>query len=160
MVIDLSYEKAAALFGYVKKCGEFLATPHDTVWEELYDQLQQIYPNKNDNRSFDEMAELVFQLKADLLCNESYDGLQNSRCSAFALLAIATLDQAANFLRLAGSEQRVDEHQERSEERSKEARMRILGSLCSMCGLPQVDTPSGVTCPQGHGGAPPKEESQ
>lgn len=28
-----------------------------------------------------------------------------------------------------------------------------LDSYCSVCGLKQYDTPSGVTCPNGHGGA-------
>lgn len=31
------------------------------------------------------------------------------------------------------------------------------GTLCSICGEPQVSSPSGVTCKFGHGGAPAKE---
>lgn len=32
------------------------------------------------------------------------------------------------------------------------------GTTCSVCGLPQYNCPSGVTCDNGHGGADPKEE--
>lgn len=32
------------------------------------------------------------------------------------------------------------------------------GYACSVCGLGQYETPSGVTCPNGHGGALPAEE--
>jgi len=32
------------------------------------------------------------------------------------------------------------------------------GEHCSVCGEPQFDTPSGVTCSNGHGGAPSKED--
>lgn len=32
-----------------------------------------------------------------------------------------------------------------------------MGTLCSVCGWPQRQTPSGATCPEGHGGAPPLE---
>jgi len=33
-------------------------------------------------------------------------------------------------------------------------------SLCSVCNKPQFDTPSGITCENGHGGAPNQHESQ
>lgn len=39
---------------------------------------------------------------------------------------------------------------------SKEPR----GTTCSVCGGPQYDSSSGVTCDQGHGGAPSMEETQ
>jgi hypothetical protein len=32
-----------------------------------------------------------------------------------------------------------------------------LGTHCSVCGMPQYDTPGGPSCINGHGGAPPKE---
>lgn len=45
-------------------------------------------------------------------------------------------------------------------ETAEEAIRKALGDLqpvataCSACGAPQFDTPSGVTCKNGHGGAP------
>jgi hypothetical protein len=35
---------------------------------------------------------------------------------------------------------------------------RRASSPCSACGEPQFATPSGLSCPNGHGGAPPKED--
>lgn len=32
----------------------------------------------------------------------------------------------------------------------------VTGTLCSECGEPQLETSSGITCANGHGGAPPK----
>ncbi len=33
---------------------------------------------------------------------------------------------------------------------------RVIPTLCAACGLPQFMTPSGLTCANGHGGAPPR----
>lgn len=33
-------------------------------------------------------------------------------------------------------------------------KFRAIGLVCSVCGLPQYDTPHGVTCQDGHGGVP------
>jgi len=30
----------------------------------------------------------------------------------------------------------------------------VTGLICSVCGAPQFDTPSGISCGNGHGGAP------
>lgn len=43
------------------------------------------------------------------------------------------------------------------------ARVRVkkpTGTTCSDCGTPQLDTPSGITCENGHGGAPALEETR
>lgn len=32
----------------------------------------------------------------------------------------------------------------------------VTGTLCSECGEPQLETSSGITCENGHGGAPPQ----
>lgn len=32
----------------------------------------------------------------------------------------------------------------------------VTGTLCSACGEPQLETSSGITCGNGHGGAPPQ----
>lgn len=39
-----------------------------------------------------------------------------------------------------------------------EVEQQPAGTLCSICGKLQYETPSGVTCPEGHGGAPPSGE--
>ena len=36
--------------------------------------------------------------------------------------------------------------------------MRLTGTNCSVCGKPQYESPGGVTCENGHGGAPAKED--
>lgn len=38
--------------------------------------------------------------------------------------------------------------------------IKYTGEICSVCGLPQFDCPSGITCTNGHGGAPAVEQSQ
>lgn len=54
---------------------------------------------------------------------------------------------------------RADEHVVITEDDFKARRVtgphagRFLSELCSVCGEPQYGTPSGVTCPNGHGGA-------
>jgi hypothetical protein len=35
--------------------------------------------------------------------------------------------------------------------------LKRISSFCSRCGEPQFNSPSGITCRNGHGGAPPKE---
>lgn len=37
-------------------------------------------------------------------------------------------------------------------------KVKATGKNCSKCGNPQYDTPHGLTCDKGHGGAPSKEE--
>jgi len=86
---------------------------------------------------------------------EFLEAIQNNTAAVEKL--VATLDSQAVLPKELPSNPKKETTKKENEKRRDIKDEKYTGADCGKCGAPQFETPSGVTCKNGHGGASEKE---